>query len=83
MHSGEKHTPVCMIHCHSCAQALLIVNLNFGLLRLTIPQLVKSLMLESPAPRCSLPLPVLWSLGDSDMLKGSSDYMSGNTKHRL
>lgn len=29
MHSGEKRTPVCVIHRHSCAQALLIVKLEF------------------------------------------------------
>lgn len=29
MHSGEKHTPACMIHRHSCALALLIVKLEF------------------------------------------------------
>jgi len=40
-------------------------------------------MLESPAPSCSLPPPVLWSLGDSDVLKSSSDYASGNTEQMM
>lgn len=74
MHLVEKHTPVCMIHCHSCVLALLIIKLEFWSPEADDPSSSsqKSNVGESCTSLLWALLPEFsssWRLGDSDVLK--------------